>query len=334
MKNNYYEPLAESCSFCGSDDFIAHSKATYWTVVELNFQECRKCGLIFANPMPNLDTIIKGNDALNVVMKSRGTLSQYRGGKEFSFFLNKIKSSGILLDIGCAEGFFLKGIEDNSGWKAEGLDVIKAAVDFANEKLNIRAYFGTIESLQNCNGRYDFVRMNNIIEHVQNPVSFLKKTNEIMKIGGMVLCSTPNGVQDGSLLKTANKQGTILNLLENHFHYYKPKTLKAMYEYCGFKIEKAYCDGFKHTLKEFGYLPWGKIKGGFQHYNLNDYQKKSNDEFLNMGNEIPELKHHPSMKTYKIKINSFIYKLSRFRINSVIPIGHQQTIIARKVKDL
>lgn len=334
MKNNYYETITESCSFCGSGDFIHHSKATYWTIVELNFTECSNCGLIFANPMPTLETIIKGNDALNVVMKSRGTISQYRGGKEFTFYLKKLKPSGILLDVGCAEGFFLKGIEDNSEWKVEGIDLIKSAVDFANQKLNIRTYFGTLESLKDCIGKYDFVRMNNIIEHVQNPVTFLLKTNEIMKTGGLVLCSTPNGVQDGYLLKSANKQGTILNLLENHFHYYKPKTLKTIFESCGFKIEKAYCDGFKHSLKEFGYLPWLNIKGGFQKYNLNDYEKSLNEEYSDMEVLISELKSHPSVKTYKIKFNVFVNRLSKLKINSKIPVGHQQTIIASKLRDL
>lgn len=334
MRNDLYEPLSKSCSFCGSGDFIHHSKATYWTIVELNFTECRNCGLIFANPMPSVNTIIRGNDALNVVMKSRGTVSQYKGGKEFSFYLKKIKPSGILLDVGCAEGFFLKGVEDHSDWKAEGVDLLKSAVDFANEKLNLNTYFGTLESLKDCKEKYDFVRMNNIIEHVQNPVVFLNKTNEIMKSGGLVLCSTPNGVQDGSLLKTANKQGTVLNLLENHFHYYKPKTLKTIFEYCGFKIEKAYCDGFKHSLKEFGLLPWKKIKGGFQNYNMNDYEKSFNDEYGNMEALIPELNSHPSIKTYKIKFNAFINRLSKLRINSKIPVGHQQTIIASKFRNL
>lgn len=332
--SKYHNSEIRECYFCESKDFIPHSKAKYWSVVELNFVECKNCGLIFTNPMPTLETIIKGNDALNYVMKSRGTLSQYRGGKEFTFFLKKIKDKGILLDVGCAEGFFLKGIEDNSEWKAEGVDVIKAAIDFANEKLKIKAHFGTLDTLEECSNRYDFVRMNNIIEHVQNPVTFLKKTNEILKTGGLVLCSTPNGVQDGSVLKVANKQGTVLNLLENHFFYYKPKTLKAIFESCGFEIVKAYCDGIKHSLKDFGLLPWSKITDSNKNYNLNDFENRSNEEFTTMEEELQTMKNHPSLKTSKIKFNLFINRISKIRIPSSIPIGHQQNILAVKIKDI
>jgi 2-polyprenyl-3-methyl-5-hydroxy-6-metoxy-1,4-benzoquinol methylase len=330
--NQYYNPEVKECYFCNSSKLIPHSKAKYWSVVDLNFIECENCGLIFTNPMPTLETIIKGNNALNYVMKSRGTLSQYRGGKEFTLFLKKIKDKGILLDVGCAEGFFLKGIEDNSDWKAEGVDVIKAAIDFANDKLRIKAYFGTLDTLENCDNRYDFVRMNNIIEHVQNTVTFLKKTNEILKNGGLVLCSTPNGVQDGSVLKVANRQGTVLNLLENHFFYYKPKTLKKIFESSGFEIIKSYCDGIKHSLKDFGLLPFSKIINSNEKYNLNDYENKTNEEFSVMEEELQTMKNHPSLKISKIKFNLFINRISKIRIPSSISIGHQQTIIAKKIR--
>lgn len=332
--SKYHNSEIPECYFCHSKEFIPHSKAKYWSVIDLNFVECKNCGLIFANPIPTLDTIIKGNNALNYVMKSRGTLSQYRGGKEFTFFLKKIKDKGIILDVGCAEGFFLKGIEDNSCWKAEGVDVIKAAIDFANEKLKARAYFETLDTLKDCTARYDFIRMNNIIEHVQNPVAFLKKANEILKPGGFVFCSTPNGVQDGSVLKVANRQGTILNLFENHFFYYKPKTLKAIFEACGFEIVKAYCDGIKHSLKDFGILPFTKIINSTEKYNFHDCENKTNEEFTGMEEEIETIKNHPSLKTSKIKFNLFINRISKIRIPSSIPIGHQQTILAKKIRKI
>lgn len=103
--DNFFNPAVNNCYFCKESEFKSHSKAKYWSEVDLNFVECNNCELIFANPMPAMEVIIKGNDALNFVMKSRGTLSQYRGGKEFSFYLKKYKDSGILLDVGCAEGF-------------------------------------------------------------------------------------------------------------------------------------------------------------------------------------------------------------------------------------
>lgn len=332
IKNNLYNTSVTMCYFCRHKDFVLHSKAKFWRIVDLNFVECINCGLIFCNPMPTLEVIIKANDALNVVHGSRGTISQYKGGKQFTYRLSRIKDKGVLLDVGCAEGFFLKGIEDNSNWKAEGLDIIKSAVDFANNELNVKVYFGVLEELKDCGDKYDFVRMNNVIEHVQNPVTFLMKTNQILKRGGLVWCSTPNGVQDGYVHKTANKQGTVLNLLENHFFYYKPKTLKKIFEACGFKIIKSYCEGIKHSLKDFGLLPGARIRGIFEEYNLEDYRNKSNVIFEFSKEEIMSLPYDKSLKDYKLKFELLLNRLTKIRIPSTIPIGHQQNILAVKSK--
>jgi 2-polyprenyl-3-methyl-5-hydroxy-6-metoxy-1,4-benzoquinol methylase len=332
MKSIYDEKVRECC-FCRSGDFIPHSRAKFWKILDLNYVECKNCGLIFCNPMPALEMIIKANDALNIVHVSRGTILQYKGGKQFTYKLKRIKDKGILLDIGCAEGFFLKGIEDNSNWKAEGLEIIKSVVDFANNKLGVKVFRGVLEDLQGCEERYDYIRMNNIIEHVQNPFNFLVKTNQILQKGGYVWCSTPNGVQDGAVLKTANKQGTVLNLLENHFYLYRPKTLKNIFEACGFEIIKSYCEGIKHSLKDFGLIPGAKIKGAFEEYNLNDYKGKENIEFKFSNEEIKKMVNHKSLKDYKLKFDLFINKISKVRLPSSIPIGHQQNILARKLTE-
>jgi 2-polyprenyl-3-methyl-5-hydroxy-6-metoxy-1,4-benzoquinol methylase len=329
--NSLYEEAVRVCYFCGSGEFIPHSNAKFWKIVDLNFVECRSCGLIFCNPMPSLDVIIKANEALNIVQVSRGTVSQYRGGKQLTYKLKKIKEKGILLDIGCAEGFLLKGVEDNSHWKAEGLDIIKTAVEFANNELGVKVYFGVLEELDGCVERFDYLRMNNVIEHVQDPFRFLKKANRILKTGGYVWCSTPNGVQDGAVHKTANKQGTVLNLLENHFFYYKPRTLKKMYEACGFKILNSYCEGIKHSLTDFGLVPGAKIKGIFEEYNLDDYKDKKNIKFKFTKEDIEEMRHNASLKNYKLKFDLFVNYISRVRFPSVIPVGHQQNILAEKI---
>lgn len=331
--NSLYDKEIKICYFCKSDKFTFHSKTKFWQIAELNFVECVNCGLIFCNPIPSLDIIIKANEALNIFHGSRGTITQYKGGKKFSYLLKKIKDRGFLLDVGCAEGFFLKGVEDNCGWKAEGVDIIKSAVEFANNKLGVKVYYGILEDLNECRERYDYVRMNNIIEHVQNPVDFLKKTNEILKNGGLVWCSTPNGVQDGAFLKTVNRQGSILNLLENHFFYYKPETLKSIFESCGFKILKSYCEGFRNTLKDFGLIPWIKIKGGFEEYNLNDFINKKNTDFKFSTEEIKKLPEDKSLNDFKLKFELFLEKYTRLRLPSSLGIGHQQYILAEKIKE-
>jgi 2-polyprenyl-3-methyl-5-hydroxy-6-metoxy-1,4-benzoquinol methylase len=321
----------KNCPFCKSSHFSDYAKARYWQTIKLNFVECSNCGLIFTNPMPGMDIVYEGNRALNIVHTSRGTLSQYRGGKEYTFILKKIKKKGVLLDIGCAEGIFLKGVEDNSDWKAEGLEIIKSAVDFANNILNVKVNYGTLDSLENKDGYYDHLRMNNVIEHVQNPVIFLKKAYGILNFGGTIYCTTPNGVQDGSVLKVANKRGFEINLLENHFFYYPPKTLQNIFKFCGFRIIRSFSEDISHSLKDFGIIPGIKKPPLNNEFVLEHYKDKANTEFSIDIDEVNSYKKHPSVKTWKIIFNNYKKEIFRFKFPYYIPIGHQQHIYAKKV---
>lgn len=326
-----YNPSVERCYFCNGSDFCPHSEATYWLDFPLHFVECRTCRLIFANPMPSLQTIQAGNRALNIHHRSRGTLSQYRGGKEFALALNPIAPAGILLDVGCAEGFFLLGVKENSPWQAEGVEIIDGAVEFARKRLGLTVHHGTLDTLENIAGRFDFIRMNNVIEHVQHPVRFLEKARQLLKPGGRIYCSTPNGFQDGHFLKTANRRGFKFNLLENHFFYYPPQTLRRLFEVGGFKIIKHYAEDLSHTLNDFGLSPRFKYPRENQTLNLAAFQNKSNEDFVISDEEIHAFKNHPALKTWKLRFHKFRKELFNVKLPPVFPLGHQQEIYALKL---
>jgi 2-polyprenyl-3-methyl-5-hydroxy-6-metoxy-1,4-benzoquinol methylase len=331
MISNGYDLTVARCYFCNGKNFRPHSEATYWLEFPLHFVECETCRLIFANPMPNLQTINEGNRALNIYHQSRGTLSQYRGGKEFALWLNTIQPEGILLDVGCAEGFFLLGVQENSNWKAEGVEIIDGTVEFARKRLGLTVYHGTIDMLENKSGRFDFIRMNNVIEHVQDPIRCLEKANQLLKTSGQIYCSTPNGFQDGHFLQTANKRGFKFNLLENHFFYYRPRTLRKIFETCGFKILKHYSEDISRSLNDFGLLPRFKYPHANQTLNLTAFKNKSNLNFAISDEEIHSFKNHPRLKMWKLNLHKFYKNFFKMKFPASFPLGHQQEIYAEKV---
>jgi SAM-dependent methyltransferase len=258
-------------------------------------------------------------------------LSQYRGGKEFALWLSKIAPEGILLDVGCAEGFFLLGVKENSNWKAEGVEIIDGAVEFARKRLGITVYHGTLDTLENMSGRFDFIRMNNVIEHVQHPIRFLEKARQLLKTSGRIYCSTPNGFQDGRFLQTANKHGFKFNLLENHFFYYHPRTLQKMFEACGFKIIHHYSEDISHALNDFGISPWFKYPRENQSLRLSAFKNKSNEDFHISDEEIRSFKNHPQLKNWRLRFNRLRKGFFKLKFPVSLSLGHQQLIYAKKV---
>jgi 2-polyprenyl-3-methyl-5-hydroxy-6-metoxy-1,4-benzoquinol methylase len=331
LKTIGYNRPVERCYFCLSRDFKPHSRGVYWQTLPLDFVQCRQCGLIFANPIPNFYTVIEGNRAINMIQKTRGTLTQYRGGKEFTLLLKRYKNSGILLDVGCAEGFFLLGVEENSEWKAEGVDILPSAVKFANERLGVKVYEGTLSSLEGVDRYYHFIRMNNVIEHVFNPVAFLQKAYRLLQSSGMVYCSTPNGFQEGHHRRAANQRGLVLNLLENHFFCYLPKTLCEIFKACGFKIVKSYCEDVRHTLNNLGLLPWFRYARQTQHFKLSDFETGNDNRLTITDEEIHRFKSHLSLKTWRLYCRWIQKECLRLKFPPFLPIGHQQHIWAQKI---
>jgi len=331
MTTNGYNPPVECCYFCNGKNFRPHSEATYWLEFPLHFVECETCRLIFANPMPNLQTIQEGNRALNIHHQSRGTLSQYRGGKEFALWLRKMAPEGILLDVGCAEGFFLLGVKENSNWQAEGVEIIDGAVEFARRRLGITVYHGTLDTLGNMAGRFDFIRLNNVIEHVQHPIRFLEKAHQLLKPSGRIYCSTPNGFQDGHFLQTANRRGVKINLLENHFFYYPPQTLKKIFVASGFKMITHYSEDISHALNDFGLSPRFKYPRKSQALNLTAFKNKTNEDFVITDEEIRAFKNHRNLKIWKLRLNKLRKDFFRLKFPASLPLGHQQEIYAVKV---
>jgi 2-polyprenyl-3-methyl-5-hydroxy-6-metoxy-1,4-benzoquinol methylase len=107
------------------------------------------------------------------------------------FYFNRFfnKSTGYILDVGCATGNFI-AIDPK---KIEGIDI-------DDDSLMIAESRGFKVSKVNCDGLmgelpadyYSGLYAKHIIEHLEHPLDFLKGVNRTLKIGGLAIISTPN----------------------------------------------------------------------------------------------------------------------------------------------
>lgn len=103
---------------------------------------------------------------------------------------------GLLLDVGCGNGGFLV-LARQAGWSVEGLDFDATAVATARSR-DLPVTLGGIDALSAHHERYDVITLSHVIEHVHDPVSFMRQLFDLMKPGGQLWIETPNLASWGS----------------------------------------------------------------------------------------------------------------------------------------
>ena len=96
-----------------------------------------------------------------------------------------------LLDIGCGPGFFLK-VAKERGWSAEGIEPSRQAAAHARSLgLDVIEEFFNRQACANL-GRYDVVHLNNVLEHIPNPMEIVRLARDLLTSGGILCINVPN----------------------------------------------------------------------------------------------------------------------------------------------
>jgi 2-polyprenyl-3-methyl-5-hydroxy-6-metoxy-1,4-benzoquinol methylase len=204
---------------------------------------CENCGIQFLDPQPSDDELSRiystdyflggdnPRDRELVMRMKRSTASLY-----LDQFLKETKpdkselNSHSLLEIGCGMGDFL--IEANSkGFKVSGLEVSDYLVHLTNQRLgSMCVEKGTIETSSFQAGSFDIIAFFDVIEHVRNPLLFMKKVSELLKVYGKVFIVTPS--LDSGSARLLQKHW--MEYKVEHLFYFNQKSLRLLFEKTGF----------------------------------------------------------------------------------------------------
>jgi SAM-dependent methyltransferase len=147
--------------------------------------------------------------------------SRFTGFKNYCY--NDIEN---FLDAGCGEGLGL--IEANKrGWKAYGIDISDNRIEDAKDK-NINFIHGDIFNAKFPGDFFDCIYMDSVLEHLIDPLSYLKELNRVMKKNGVLYVGVPN---EDSLFNNVKK---ILYRLKGNPLSEKIKPFDSPYHVGGF----------------------------------------------------------------------------------------------------
>jgi len=186
------------------------------------------------------------------------------GQRKFNQVLEYSNNNGSVLDIGCGVGEVIDVFKDNN-WDCHAIEFNPGAVDWLKKKgINVSdVHFNEYdEGLQ-----FDVIMAWGVVEHVIDPLVFLKKVNNMLKPGGVFVSEVPHGnslTVDYSRLTNKDPERIIMG--EQHIVLYSIEAYTGIHESAGLTNLHVQTNGLDvSTIFE---LNGSKIKGNI----LNDTQ--------------------------------------------------------------
>lgn len=192
------------CALCEKDDCAptAVGEDFEYRISDQEFMavSCRKCGIVYLNPRPDTEGIRESYPdnyhAFQFDEAAFGLVYRVRQRLEAKRLLKWCKNLGKdarILDVGCGDGFHLDLLQKygKASWCLEGVDSDSRAVQGA-AKRGVQVHHGLLEDLELEQSSYDLVFMIMTIEHLEDPLAFLRRIVLLLKRGGRLVIVTDN----------------------------------------------------------------------------------------------------------------------------------------------
>jgi len=186
-----------NCPACGNKGKLFFKKYGF------KHKLCGNCKTIFCSPRPSEELLnIYYNQFESLKMWTRLLLEtdaerkmlqhEPRVNKIISIISQKKgKNGGIVIDIGAGSGAFSMCLKRTDFFtKVIALDLSEDCVNVC-KKNGLDTICGTIWDLEDNSA--DLICINDLIEHLFDPLSFLKKCHSVLKDEGNISIATPNG---------------------------------------------------------------------------------------------------------------------------------------------
>lgn len=187
----------------------------------------------------------------------------------------------VILDVGCGAGLFSYSIAKKAK-KVVGVDILPSSIEIAKEfntQPNVEYIEGDLFKLHFPDGSFDCILFLETIEHVDNPVMFIREFHRLLKKGGHLIISTPNAMSYTNIVyafshfstnktkakaSSINKETHNTGTQQDHIYLWDFETLYRLLNRNGFSY-------IEHSFKGFGPIT---LNVGRRHLNFPFWTKK------------------------------------------------------------
>ncbi len=234
---------------------------------EFSIAKCSNCGFLYLNPVPEREEIAAYYPSYYWIGEKKKFIERvfpflFSASKEKARYVKKYKREGSILDVGCAEGFFLNHMK-KQGWDVTGVDFSEQAISYGKKHLGLDLYIGEVAMLERkIKKKFDVVTLWATLEHVYDPLETIEAAKKLLTEDGILIFAVPNIASIQA--KIFGKYWLHLDV-PRHLCFFTPETAKLL------------CNKTGLTIKEMSYQSVEHNPGGWIYsflYYLRDIKRK------------------------------------------------------------
>ena len=204
---------------------------------------CDRCGVRVVHPFPTAASLARlYDDAYFANPRADGLgyedYAAFRPAAEATFrrnlyALRRHAPRGRLLELGCAEGYFLR-LAAEVGYEACGIEIAAGAAARAATLAGRPVHAGTLESFGGAPGSFEVVAAWDVLEHLADPAGALARIATLLRPGGVLAATVPD--PDGWLARLLGRRWFGWQALPEHPVYFRRNALRALLARHGFSV--------------------------------------------------------------------------------------------------
>ncbi|MET0049577.1 MAG: glycosyltransferase [Candidatus Thiodiazotropha sp.] len=158
--------------------------------------------------------------------------------------IRRIPEGSRVLELGCATGYMADYLKRARHCTVVGVEMDRSMASKAKDVCD-RVIIGDVQKDQWLKSlgdeRFDIITCADILEHLRDPVSLLKKLPDLLNENGRLLASLPNGAHAALRLELLEGRFTYedTGLLDRtHLHLFTYHSLRELFTRAGFRVEE------------------------------------------------------------------------------------------------
>jgi len=202
------------------------------------YRECRACQLLQVEQVPSTTELAHYYSEDFEVDRNNYLRSIARRGHREMEWLESLTPRGQLLEVGCSWGKFLD-IARSRGWQTAGVELSQPSSEFARSEFNLNVFTGRLEDSPFVGSKaFDLVAAWHVIEHVPDPLEFLRACRSCLRPGGYIVLKTPNVASFSA--RANGRAWSWIDPASRHLVLFSPAGLTSALAKSGFEVKHVF----------------------------------------------------------------------------------------------